>query len=80
MSIKVRWIPTSAEAYSALRQFHHEAMNVHGTITDLGEYNEQPPRTMTEWGLKGADAPLIKRDDRGGVSHYFIAVVTEDNE
>lgn len=77
--MNVRWIPTSAAAYSALRLYHHETMNVHGTITDIGEYNGQS-HVMTEWGLRGSDVPLIKRDDKNGVSSYFIAVITAEDE
>ena len=75
----IKWIPTSAKAYSALREFHGDAMRVHGTITDMGDYTGSS-HIMTEWGLPGAGYPLIKRDDRAGVSSYWISVVTKDEE
>ena len=75
----VKWIPTSAKSYSALREFHGDSMRVHGTITDVGSYHGSI-HLMTEFGLSGADYPLVKRDDRDGISSYWIAVVTKDEE
>lgn len=35
---------------------------------------------MTEWGFKGADAPLIKHEERGetGEHRYFLACITDE--
>lgn len=74
-----RWIPTSAAIYGAIRAQHHANMRVFGTITDTGDYNGGP-HIMTEWGLPGADYPLIKSDEKSGVVTYWIAVVTKDEE
>lgn len=71
----VRWIPTTQAVYSAIRDAHHAAMTVHGTITDMGDYNGSD-RVMTEWGLPGADFPLVKFDRRGAETSFWIAVVT----
>lgn len=75
----VRWIPTSAAVYSAVRGYHHERMQVFGTITDLGEYSAHE-HIMTEWGLPGADYPLIKVDSKDGVASYWIAVLTKEED
>lgn len=74
----VRWIPTSAAVYSAVRGAHHERMQVFGTITDMGEYSAHE-HIMTEWGLPGSDYPLIKVDSKDGIASYWIAVVTKEN-
>lgn len=74
-----RWIPTSAAVYSAIRSFHHQRMQVFGTITDMGSYNGYE-HIMTEWGLPGADYPLVKVDSKGGIASYWIAVITKDDE
>ncbi|ADU99402.1 hypothetical protein [Alicycliphilus denitrificans] len=75
----VRWIPTTDEVYSAIRRTHHQHMQVHGTITDLGEFSGCE-RIMTEWGLPGADYPLVKVDSKDGIASYWIAVITKDEE
>ena len=77
--MSVKWIPTSGEVYGVLRADHREHMQVHGTITDLGEFSASK-HIMTEWGLPGADYPLIKFDERNGVVTYWIAVITKDEE
>lgn len=74
-----RWIPTSAAVYGAIRSFHHANMQVFGTVTDLGEYSDHE-HIMTEWGLPGADYPLVKVDSKGGIASYWIAVITKDDE
>lgn len=76
--MSVRWIPTSAAAYAELYKFHADRLCVHGTITDLGEHNESE-HVMTEWCLPNADYPLIKCDDRNGMSSYYIAVITKED-
>ena len=79
--MNVRWIPTSREVYFAIRAKHGEELTVHGTITDLGEYSGSR-HLMTEWGLPGADAPIVKRDDRGDEESrfYLAAVINGDDE
>lgn len=75
----VRWIPTTAEVYSAIRGTHRQHMRVHGVITDLGEFSGSE-HIMTEWGLPGADYPLVKVDSKDGVVSHWIAVITKDEE
>lgn len=77
--MEVLWIPTSREVYFAIRAKHGEEMTVHGTITDLGEYTGSK-HIMTEWGLPGADVPIVKRDDRDDESRFYLAVVTEGDD
>lgn len=77
--MRVTWVPTTAAVYSAIRVEHRDGLTVHGTFTDIGGYNGEK-RIMTEWGLKGSDAPLIKCDTRGDVNNYFIASVRGDSD
>lgn len=77
--MSIKWILTSDEVYSAICRTHFKELQVHGTITDLGGYTGEG-HIMTEWGLPGSDYPLIKRDDRAGVSSYWIAVAIKDDE
>lgn len=79
LAMTVRWIPTTAAAYGALHGAHHQRMQVHGTITDLGEFSGCE-HIMTEWGLPGADYPLVKVDSKDGIASYWIAVITKDEE
>lgn len=74
-----RWIPTSAAVYFAIYSFHHQHMQVFGTITDMGESSGHE-HIMTEWGLPGADYPLIKVDRKDGIASYWITVITKDEE
>jgi len=75
----VRWIPTTDLAYSAIRNAHHQSMQVHGTITDMGEFSGIE-HIMTEWGLPGADYPLVKLDIKDGIASYWMAVITKECE
>jgi hypothetical protein len=78
---RVRWIETSPEVYAVIRARHHEGMRVHGTITHLGETGDPQSRHLvTEWGLPGADVPLIRSQDRGGVFSYALAVVMDGDD
>ncbi len=78
--MKVTWVKTSKEVYSTLYKHHRDGMSVHGTITGGGWWDPDSKRFLTEWGLKGADAPLIKSDRIGGVWTYYIASISEDEE
>ena len=77
--MNVRWMQTSAEVYAVIYARHREQMTVHGTCTRLENSSLGDRLILTEWGLKGADAPLIKYEERGEEKEvrYFIACVLE---
>jgi len=79
MSAIVAWVQTTSEVYFAIRRQHSEDLRVHGTITRIDEW-ESETRLMTEWGLKDADYPLIKIDQRGAEVSYFIAAIVKGDE
>lgn len=75
----VTWIETTREVYAAIYREHIGQLSVFGTISRPDDSWEGERHMMTEWGFKGADAPLIKHDERGtpAVHQYFIASVKE---
>lgn len=75
----VRWLKTTREVYYAIYGQHHKELAVHGTVTDTGNYNGEP-HIMTEWGLPGADYPIMKYDRRGEENTYWLAVVKRETE
>lgn len=75
----VRWIKTTAEVYNAIYGQHRKELCLHGTITDTSDYHGAP-RIMTEWGLPGADYPLIKYDIRGEDKTFWLAAVKQEDE
>lgn len=75
----VRWVKTTREVYDAIYSQHRNELRVHGTISDSGGYTGEP-RIMTEWGLPGADYPLIKYDIRGENTTYWLAAVNQEDE
>jgi hypothetical protein len=78
--VRVTWIKTSQECYRSIYREHIGMLTVHGTITrpESDFYGER--HMMTEWGLRGADAPLIKHEERAGEHEFFIACVKESDE
>lgn len=75
----VRWHSTTEAVYNAVYSQHRNDLCVHGTITETGDYNGAP-RIMTEWGLKGADYPLIKYDIRGDEKTFWIAAISKEQD
>lgn len=81
----VRWIETTEAVYFAIYGQHCAQLRVHGTISHI-DHPDYGYHMMTEWGLPGADEPLIKIDTRGlvdkpeRVRSYFLACVTHDDE
>ena len=82
MSADVQWLETTREVYSAIYSAFRGQMQVHGTISRSEDdwYGER--HMMTEWGLPGADFPIIKHEDRGTPPEhrFFIAVMKENND
>lgn len=76
----VRWVKTTREVYDAIYGQHRNELRVHGTISDSGGYHGGEPRIMTEWGLPGADYPLIKYDIRGEDKTFWLAAVKQETE
>ena len=66
---KWTWIETTREVYSAIYNRHVDNFLVFGTITDM---SADPRHLMTEWGFRGAETPLIKQDQHGGNSRFYI--------
>jgi hypothetical protein len=78
--MKVEWINTTREVYAAVLAAHPD-MGVHGSITHLSDDSSVPnPRLLTDWGFRRADVPTVRRDDRDGVSSYYLALVTSGDE
>jgi len=80
--MNVRWIKTTREAYAAIYSAHRGQLQVHGTFTrpERDHYGER--HIMTEWGLPGADAPIIKHEERGEPPEhsFYLACVSEDRD
>ncbi len=83
MTIRVKWIRTTPEAYRAIYVSHRDQLQVFGSFTNChnnSQFGEH--HIMTEWGFKDADAPLIKYDERGDgepvITHWIAQVNTED--
>jgi hypothetical protein len=84
MSLKYTWKKTTPEVYRYLRHTHWEEMQPFATITNLEGNSWLGERhIMTEWGFKGADAPIVKVDERGSIEKpevtYWLAFVTKDD-
>lgn len=75
---EVTWVKTTRECYAAIYREHIGQLTVHGTITrpERDHYGER--HIMTEWGLRGADAPLIKHEERDGEHSFYLACVKEN--
>lgn len=58
MGIAYTRVPTTLDTYRLIYGNHHEDLVTWSTFSDPeGEHGQ--PRMDTEWGFKGADAPLI---------------------
>lgn len=80
--MKVRWVKTSREVYAAIYSEYRGEMQVHGTCTRLENSSIGDRLILTEWGLKGADAPIIRHEERGEEKEhsFFLACVLNDDE
>lgn len=88
--MSVRWVETDKHVYGAIYREHYENLKPFATCTcpdgdiSLGKPN---PYILTEWGLIGADEPVIKsvgtkesRDQKDYDYRYFIAQVKHDKD
>lgn len=75
----VRWMRTTEAVYGAIYSQHRKDLRLHGTITETGDYNGGP-RIMTEWGLNGADYPLIKYDIRGEEKTFWLVAISKEDD
>ena len=73
--MKLTWIVTTLEVYSAIYNHHRDQFTVFGSNSGGGHWDPGSDRWMTEWGFEKADAPLIKSDRLNGVWTYYIAVI-----
>lgn len=65
-------IPTTPEVWAVIRARHHKEMDVFSSYSAPGgdEFGNQcEGRMMTEYGLDGADCPLIGADTRWDIDH-----------
>jgi hypothetical protein len=75
----MKWLPTTSEIYWAIMFEHGDEMEAHGTISRLENSSLGHAHWMTEWGLRGADYPLIKLDRiEGRPATYWIAIITKE--
>lgn len=73
----VKWIETTREVYFAIYNQHVSSFLLHATISHI-DHPDFGYHLMTEWGLPGADFPLIKIDTRDAerkTQRYFLAAV-----
>ncbi len=88
--MSVRWIKTDKHVYGAIYREHYKVLKAFGSCTcpdgdpSLGKMN---PYILTEWGLDGADEPMIKsvatkdsRDQKDYDYEYFIALIKKDDD
>lgn len=79
MAIEVTWVPTNIHVYQAIYTEHHDALAPFGTRTEVATHDDGYEHVMTEWGFRGADAPIIKSVRTGQRKapefSYFIANV-----
>ena len=89
MAMSTQWIKTSRDVYFAIYSEHRKNLVAFAAFTSSGDGDplSAHPAHMTEWGFKGADAPIIKCDGKKEDRHqqvydweYFIACNTEDEE
>ena len=84
MDIEVDWILTSVHVYNAIYVEHRDELTVFGSRTECAEEEDDEQIIDTEWGFKGAGAPLIRSERRGTrrnpETRYFIARVIEMEE
>ena len=79
--IEVTWVETTAEVYWKIREAHAD-LQVFGTISRDQNSSLGDRRFLTDWGLPGADVPLLRYDDRGEepgreIKYYLARVETE---
>ena len=62
MEIVVEWVPIEHSAYAAIWVCLNDQFTVFGTHTcmDGCEFHGPDGHMLTEWGFKGANAPLIR--------------------
>ena len=84
--MKVQWIPTDKATFNAVFHTHRQDFGVFSSFTSQGDGDplSAEPCSMTEWGFKDADVPLIKYE-RSGIkdnktTEYWIALITEDSD
>lgn len=82
MSADVRWIETTREVYAAIYAEFRGKLQVHGTISRPENDWHGERRMMTEWGLPGADFPIIKHDEQGDPPNhrFYIAAIKATKE
>ena len=82
MELTWTWIPTTRETYSAIYETHLVDFVVFATFSNPEQHPDfGEPVMMTEWGFKGAVAPLIKSEHdptNNRSSKYWIVKIEED--
>lgn len=85
--MKVRWIESNKYVLGVISMAHKDQMQVFATFSNPAPSElSMHPEMMTEYGLRGADAPLIKyvtkweyeKRDTTEVTTYWLAVVKEE--
>lgn len=80
--MKKGYIQIPMLTYVALRGLIRDKEQVFATITDMDGLtlptSNGQQHIMTEWGVKGADYPIIKYEKKGEIERFYLITIDED--